>query len=173
MIQKEENEEEEYSYQCENELLLCIYLFEGSDEGKINLTLTNNGKKSWPKHTKLVFDEKSLVKGDEIMLDPQNPGDKKKYEIVFKNLKGFSAGEYKSFLSFNINGKNYGEILTIKVIIKEREKPKNEIEAHLETIKKFRDTFGLSKYDYTDEKTFNILKKYDFDMEKAFKSLFE
>ena len=174
LIQKEENgEEEAYSYQCENKLLLNIFLFEGSDEGVIKLTLANNGKRSWPKNTKLVFDDKSLVKGDEIMLDPQNPGDKKNYEIVFKNLKGFSSGEYKSFLSFNVNGKNYGEILTIKIVIKEKEKPKNEIEEHLETIKEFRDTFGLSKYDYTDEKTFNILKKYDFDMGKAFESLFE
>ena len=74
MIQKEENgEEEEYSYQCENNLILSIYLFEGSDEGKIKLTLANNGKKSWTKKTKLVFDDKALVKGDEIMLDRQNP----------------------------------------------------------------------------------------------------
>ena len=164
--------EEEYSYQCDNTLLLSIYIFEGTDEGKIKLNISNNGNKPWPEQTKLKFDEKSLIKGKEVRLNPQKPGTKESYEIVYPNLKGFKAGEYRSNILFNVNGKNYGEVLTIKVVIKGKEKPKNEFEEHKEKIKDFRDNFGLSEIDYSDEKLYEILKSNDFDYGKTFEALF-
>ena len=117
-IHQKEDGEEEYSYQCENTLLLYIYIFEGTEEAKITLTLSNNGNKPWPRNTKLIFDNNSIIKGDEIILNEQKPGEKNRYEIKFKNLKDFFSGEYRAYLIFNVNGKKYGEILTIIVVIK-------------------------------------------------------
>ena len=87
-------------------------------------------------------------------------------------MKGFYAGEYRSYLLFNVNGKNYGEVLTIKVVIKENQKQKNEFEEYKEKIKEFRDNFGLIENDFPDEKLFDILKSHNFDFGQTFEALF-
>ena len=171
LIQQEE--EGEYSYQCESALLLSVYIFEGTDEAKITLTLSNDGNKPWPRNTKLIFDNNSIIKGDEIKLNEQKPGEKNKYEIKFKNLKDFFSGEYRSFIIFNANGKQYGDVLTTKVVIKEKEKNKNENEnKEMEKVKEFRDNFGLSEDDYDDDKLLEILRANNFDQTQTFEALF-
>ena len=166
--------EGDYSYQCENTLLLSVYIFEGTDKANIKLNISNNGNKPWTKQTKLIFDNKSAIKGEDIILGPLNPGDKGQYEIAFKDLKYFNSGEYRAYLTFNVNGKNYGDILMVKFIIKKKENPeaKDEFEQYKDKVIEFRDNFGLSKEDYPDQKIFEILKAYNYNFEKAFDSLF-
>ena len=108
------------------------------------------------------------------MLDPLIPGDKKQYEIVFKELKFFPAGEYRAYLTFNVNGKNYGDNLMAKVVIKEKEKakPEDEFEQNKDKVIEFRDNFGLSEEEYSDQYLFGILRANDYQFDKAFELLF-
>ena len=64
----------EYSYQCEQNKLLSTYIYEGTDNGKMQLILRNNGKKAWPLGSKLIYDNESMIDGNVIILKPQNPG---------------------------------------------------------------------------------------------------
>ena len=141
-------------------------MFEGTNEAKITLTLSNNGNKPWPRNNNYI------IKGDEIKLNEQKPGEKNKYEIKFKNLKDYLSGEYRAFLIFNVNGKQYGETLTIKVVIKEKEinKNKNEIKEYIEKIEDFRNNFNLGD-EYSDEKLLEILKKNNFSLDRSFLNL--
>ena len=80
-------------------------------------------------------------------------------------------GKYKSFLNFNVNEQNYGEKLTLRIHIKE-EKKDNELNDKKKVIDEFRDTFGLSEEEYSDEKILEKLKENDFNFEKTFDALF-
>ena len=80
-------------------------------------------------------------------------------------------GEYKSYLLFNVNGKNYGEKLTLSINVKEK-KEIEEIEKYRDKIKEFRDQFNLDNEEYNDEKLFEILKQHNFNFEDSFSSLF-
>ena len=42
----------------------------------------------------------------------------------------------------------------------------------MEKVKEFRDSFGLSEDDYTDDKLLEILRENNFDQAKAFEALF-
>ena len=143
-------------------------MFKGTDEVKIKITLINNGNIDWPLETKLIFSNNSPIKGNDIKLNPQKPGEKNEYTIIFNNLKSFSQGEYYSILFFYVNKKLYGEILKIKIVIKEKEKTKNE----LDKIKKFREEYDLDEKHYTDELLLKVLKENNFNLENAFSSLF-
>ena len=143
-------------------------MYKGSDEAQIKIALINNGNIDWPLETKLIFGNNSPIKGNDIKLYPQKPGEKNEYTIIFNNLKSFSQGEYYSILFFYANKKLYGEILKIKIIIKEKEKTKNE----LDKIKKFREEYDLDEKHYTDELLLKVLKENNFNLENAFSSLF-
>ena len=138
------------------------------------MVLRNNGEKAWPKGgTKLIYDKKSVVSGDDIILKPQNPGDIAQYEITLKNLGQFFAGEYSSYLLFYVNGKNYGDKISLKVVIKKKENPKPKQNEDLEKVKEFRNNFGLDENEYSDEKLLEILKKNGFDFIKSFEAMFD
>ena len=119
----------------------------------------------------MKFDESSIIKSDDIILEPQNIQEEKKYIINFKNLEKLTKGEYKSFLWFNINGKNYGDKITILINVKKKEE-NEEMNKYLNKIKEFRDYFNLSEEEYTDEKIFDVLKEHNFEFEESFSSLF-
>ena len=169
---KVNNENKEYSYDCINIISLISYIYEGTEEAKFDIILKNNGKDDWPKGTtKLIFDNNSQFSGDDIVLSPQVPGEEKKYKVVVKDLERNEPGEYKSFLNFNVNEQNYGEKLTLRIHIKE-EKKDNELNDKKKVIDEFRNTFGLSEEEFSDEKMLEKLKENDFNFEKTFDALF-
>ena len=162
-----------YSYDCLNMINLSVFINEGTENAEIKILLKNNGKDKWPEgETKLIFDEASEIKGDDLILEPQDIGEKKMYIANIKNLENMEEGEYKSYLSFNVEGKNYGEKLTLMVIIKKKENEDSLINKYIEKIKEFRDSFNLNEDDYPNEKLLKILQENDFSFEEAFSSLF-
>ena len=100
--------------------------------------MKNNGNEKWPKGTKLIFDESSKIKGDDVILEPQNVGEEKKYEIVLKNMKELKEGQYKAILLFNVDGINHGEKLGLVINIKKKDKNEDDIEKNMDKIKEFR-----------------------------------
>ena len=140
---------------------------DGDSETKISVILKNVGKKTWPKeHCNLVFDYNSNFALNDIQLSPQKCNEIKNYEIFYNNLDQYPAGEYKSILSFEINGERIGEPIEIKIIIKEINND------DLEKLNLFRNNFSLSKSDYSDERLLEALKKHNFNFEDSFSSLF-
>ena len=135
--------------------------------------LKNNGKEAWPKgNAKLLFERNSKLIGDEISLEPQKPGEEKKYYALFKNLGNYPAGEYKSFLSFYVDDKIFGDKLSLRINIKKKDKGNDEINEYIDKIKEFRETFSLSETDFNNETLLEVLKDNDFDFESSFQSLF-
>ena len=160
----------DYSYECINILSLSTYMYKGTKEAKIEMILKNNGNKGWPQDkTKLLFEKKSTIDGDTVELKPQKPGEEEKYNIIFKNLENLETGEYNLFYLFNIDGKNIGEKLVLKINIKEKKEENNEYE---DKIKEFRENFGIET-DFEDEKILELLKENDFNYEKTFDALFQ
>ena len=136
--------------------------------------MKNDGTKSWPiERTKLIFERESCFDGNEIVLDPLKPGEQKKYDIIINNIYDSQPGEYKPFLRFYVDGNSVGEPITLTVIIKKKSGQNNILNQNKKIIKEFRDNFGLSDKEYSDEKLFEILKENNFNFEKSFESLFD
>ena len=105
--------DKEYSYECLNLNSTEKNINEGTNEVKFELILKNNGTKSCPiKATKLKYDKESCFNGNDILLDPQKPDEKKKYDIILEGLGNYQPGEYKPFLWFYIDDNTLGEKLT-------------------------------------------------------------
>ena len=156
----------EYSYECLNAQNLNCYLYEGTKEGKIEILLENNGNNTWPiNNTKLISDEISDLKVDEIILKPQKPKERSRYDIFCKGLISYPPGEYKSKLKFCVNGNKIGEILTIKIIIKSKNEIKDKEKKY---VMEFREVYGLSLDEYSDEVLLEKLKKSNYDYASAF-----
>ena len=163
-----------YSYDCPNILNLTEFIYEGTEKANIKIILKNNGEIKWPKDkTKLIFDETSQIKGDDIILFPQEIGEENSYTAILTNLEDLKDGEYKAFLTFNVGGKNYGEKLTLMIKIKKKENKNELIDKYKDKINEFREFFNLSEEDYTDEKILAALQEHNFSFEDAFSSLFE
>jgi hypothetical protein len=169
---EEREERKEYSYECTNNMNLVVYIYKGTDEAKIDLNLKNNGDNSWPMLSKLVYDKDSIIHGNDIQLQSQDPGEEKNYEVNFKNLRNCPEGEHKAILWFFVNGKPCGEKLTLKIVIRPKEQV-DENEENMDKIKEFRENFGLSEQEYSDEQLLEKLKQADFNFEIAFESLFD
>ena len=170
-FKNEEEGEKKYSFEYVDPLSLVANICEGTNETKINLILKNNGHISWPNNSKLIFDKNSKIIGNEINLQPQNPGEKRNYEIKFNNLNKYPSGEYELFLRFCVNEVLYGDKITLKIKIN----PKNnqdDIAKYIEKIKEFRKHFSLSEENFTNERLLEVLKKNKFDFKGAFQSLF-
>jgi len=162
----------EYSYDCLNKNKLSSYIYEGTDEVKIEIILKNNGKEDWPKDcAKLIFNRASNIEGNDIILEPQKSGEQKIYHAIFKKVSKYHVGEYKSYLLFSVNDETFGEELELTVGIKEN-KNKSEIDKNIDRINEFRENYYLDKDEYPNEKLLEALKKNDFDYEDAFSSLF-
>ena len=178
----EKNEEPkigEYSYDCTNAKYLSVYIYVGIDEAKFDIFLRNNGTKTWAEDSKLIKDVSSPLSTDEISLAKQKPGEEKSYKIVIKDLKNYPAGKYKAIFLFHTNGEVRGEKIIAIVNIKEKDdekndNEKNDNEEYIDEINNFRDEFNLNEGEYpSNEQILDLLKKNNFDFEKAFLALFD
>ena len=170
---KQKEKEKIYSYDCPNMLNLAEYIGEGTDKIDLKIILNNNGNENWPKgKTKLIFDESSPIKGDDINLEPQNIGEEKSYIVKLKNMGKMKMGEYKCFLNFNVEGKNYGEQIIILIGIKKIDEKEKEIKKYIDKINEFRDNFSLSEEEYPNDKILELLKENELDFEVSFSALF-
>lgn len=118
-----ENEEKNYSYECLN-LNEKIFIDEETPNACIKIILKNNNKLSWPKgETKLVFCQDSQLLGveDFIILKPQEYNEIKEYNIIILDSEKYPKGLYNCYLSFEVNGENYGEIIHFQITIKQKE----------------------------------------------------
>ena len=161
-----------YSYECINNSNLTAYIYEKTETAKINVTLKNDGTLDWPENlTKLIFDEKSEIKGEEIILKPQKKGTELNYEIIFNNLEKLTKDEYKSHAKIIVKGEQIGEKLILKIKIKKKEDTNEEMNKNMDVIENFRVENGLDEIEYPNERIFKALKENDFDFEQAFWSL--
>lgn len=109
-----------YSYSCINSKDLISCIDEKTESTKIEIEIENNGTKDWPENNaKLIFDQKSQIKGENAILKSQKCNEKNKYEIEFHNLSKYKEGVYESYAYININGWCGTEII-LKIIIKKR-----------------------------------------------------
>ena len=162
-----------YSYELTNNINLTGYIYEETETAKITITLKNDGTLDWPeKTTKLIFDNKSEVKGKEMTLKPQGIGKEEKYDIIINNLAKLKEGEYKSLAKIIINGEQIGEKLNLKIKIKKKEDPNEEMNRHMEEIDCLRTEYDLDETDFPNERLFKALKENDYDNEQAFASLY-
>ena len=150
---------------CVNRNNLISFITKGTENTAIEITLINNGKVDWLPNIKLVFDNNSQIKADDITLNPQKCKEEQTYKINFNNLSNLNIGKYECFLWFNINGENFGD--KIKLMIKVYENDNSNL------VDIFRESFSLSKKDFSDEQLIKALKHADNDIELAFSYLFE
>ena len=161
-----------YSYDCLNKNKLSNYIYEGTDEAKIEIVLKNKGEEDWPINcTKLIFDKASKITGDEIVLKPQKSDEQNKYNVIFKKVSKYRVGEYKSYLLFCVNDEAFGEKLELTVGIKENKK-NSDIDENIDKINEFRLNYDLDKDDYSNAKILEALKKNNFEYDAAFSSFF-
>ena len=162
-----------YSYECSNLMYLQQTIYIGTDKAEIPVIMKNDGNITWPKNkTKLVFDKNSKIKGENVELGPLVNGEKQKYIVIIDNLSTLGEGIYDANVWFNVNDKNYGKMLNLRIEIKKMEE--DPIKKNMETIEKFRAQFYLdNKDDFPDEVLYENLYKNDFDFEKTFGKMFE
>ena len=162
-------EEETYSFECPNKNLY-VKGMKGIDQLYVDLTIRNNGKLDWPKGNIFLKNdkEKSLILADEIKIISLKTGWITEERIFFKYLKNILPGIYYSYINLNINGKNYGEPIKIKVEILENEEEKkiNNL------INKMRKDYQLPEKEVSDEELKKVLIKNNFDISGAFESLY-
>ena len=155
-----------YSYECINKDKLVLNIKEGMEEGEIRIGLKNNGNITWKKDTKLKMVDPSDIKIDDISLNQQEPNEVEKYTIVFKQLNNLSIKEYITRLVFCSEGKNYGEIIILKINVL------NEDDYNQKKVDEFRESFNLPEKDYSNEDILTALKDNYFIFESTITSLF-
>ena len=165
-------ENSDYSFDCTNAMYLTLYIYEGTEQEKLEVILKNNGNKTWPKNTKFKIIEPTDFNLDDIILSQQKPNEEKSYYIRFNNLKNYKVGEYQTNFAFCCDEKIYGETLMARVKIKEINNSNKDIEDNIDKINEFRETFNLSEYEYPNDKILTILQENNFNYEDAFGSLF-
>lgn len=112
---------EEVSYECLNKSQLILDIYEGTGRGDIEIILKNNGKNTWLNgRTKLSFENESKIKGDDIILKQQKPGEIGKYKIILKVQESSPPGQYHSYLGFYVGENQVGETLNITINIKKK-----------------------------------------------------
>ena len=112
-------------FECINENSLQTTIVEGTNQAEIIIKLKNISQQTCMKgNAKLVFKSSNFGNNADIILNTQNPGEIKKYRIVFNNLSGYPEGDYKSILVFNINGQYIGNPIKLNVVIKDSNKVK-------------------------------------------------
>ena len=163
----------EYRYECININNLNGSIVKGTDDLKIGIILKNTGNIIWPVgKAKLQFDINSPIRGKEIILFPQKPGEQKTYNMNFCDLKTFDAGQYTSYILINIDDKYIGGKIKIIITIKPDSNEVKEINENIDKIKEFRKAYGLIKFFYPDEKVWEALKKNNFSFDETFESFF-
>ena len=161
-----------YDYECLNLMSLQQVIYEGTESVEFELLLKNNGFSDWPPNqTKLIFDSKSQLKGKSVMLKSLGKNEQQKCIVKINDLEKLKEGEYDAFVSFNVNGVNYGNLLKLKVVIKKKEI--DPIEEHKEEIENFRKEFNLDENEFSDKKLYDVLVENNFEPEKAFLQIIE
>ena len=162
-------EEKNFSFECLNKNLY-VKGMKGIDQLYVDLTIRNNGKLDWPKGNIFLKNdkEKSLILADEIKIISLKTGWITEERIFFKYLKNILPGIYYSYINLNINGKNYGEPIKIKVEILENEEEKKMNNL----INKMRKDYQLPEKEVSDEELKKVLIKNNFDISGAFESLY-
>ena len=162
----------DYSLEIINKNDLNRSITEGEENIKIELIIKNNGTKEWPENAaRLVFNDDKNITYKPIVLRPQKPEEQQKYKINIEDLNIYPPGKYEAGMNFEINGKQYGDEIDINITINEKQKSDDDDKA--EIIQKFRDTYGLDVQDYPDKILLDKLKKYNFNLHKAFSALFD
>ena len=134
-------EKDKYSFKCTNQNeLQNIIVLEKSKNLNMEITIENNGKNKWPSNkTKLVFNKDSNLIGEDIILHPQNPGERKNYQINIFELETYPYSIYAFELIFKVDEKQYGEKINFNIEIINKEKKEE-----LEKIEEFRKEYTLS-----------------------------
>ena len=172
-LEKERLSKYVYSYECPNIMYLQQVIYVGTNTSNFTVIMKNNGKLDWPKNkTKLVFDKDSRIKGKDVELHPLKIDEEKNYTVVIEGLSHLVEGVYNANVWFNVNNKNYGKMLNLRVeIIKKKEDP---IKKYMKQIEDFRAQFELfDKNEWPDERLYELLLENDFDPEKTFAKIFE
>ena len=172
-LEKERLSKYVYSYECPNIMYLQQVIYVGTNTSNFTVIMKNNGKLDWPKNkTKLVFDKDSRIKGKDVELHPLKIDEEKNYTVVIEGLSHLVEGVYNGNVWFNVNNKNYGKMLNLRVeIIKKKEDP---IKKYMKQIEDFRAQFELfDKNEWPDERLYELLLENDFDPEKTFAKIFE
>ena len=159
-----------YTYECKNILNLNHIIYIGTESAEIPITLKNTGLHKWPPNTLLVFDPNSELKGKNVPLSTLNKDEEQEVIVKIENLGNLKEGIYNGIIHFNVNRKNFGNELKLRLTIKKKEV--NPIEKYRDKIYEFRSLFDLREEDHDDEKLFNLLIENDFNNEKAFEQLF-
>ena len=146
------------------------YLYEFTNNAIIEPIFKNNGKRQWPKNTKLIYDNNSFITGNpnSIILKQEMHGEQTKYTINtinFSNLENSPPGEYFSYLCFSVNGMIIGEKLNLRINIRKN------LDKYIKCIKEINEfwkDFSLNKVDDSDEKILEVLSKWSFFLSKSF-----
>ena len=154
-----------------NKKNLKANIYEGDEEAKIEIILKNNGNEIWPEDAKLVFDRDSFFSTNEVKLNPQKPGVKAKYHIIFKNLGKYPPKEYKSYLWFYANNEILIGNLTLIIKIEKKKQYNKKDQNLIDKVNEFREIYVLDDKNYTDTFLFQILVKYEFNYGKAFENI--
>ena len=159
-----------YSYECQNLMYLQQVIYVGTKFVEFKLTLKNTGIHDWPPNkTKLVFDQNYQIKGKNIELNSLAKNEVKEYNVRIDGLENLPAGEYETGVYFNVNSVNMGNMMKLKITIKNKEK--DPVLEYLDEIKKFREEFNLNEEEFPDNKIYELLSENDFNFEKAFMQL--
>ena len=161
---EDEDEEKMYSYELLSEskkdLEKNIVEFE-EEEICFEFKIKNNGDIPWPENAKLIIDNNNDQKISDIELNDLKINQVQNIKINL-NVENVEKGEKNYIFNFNVNGKNYGEPITLKLNVEENEK-----------IQQFREMFSLAKEDYSDRVLYDKLKEANFNMEEAFGNIFD
>lgn len=166
-------------------------ILQGTEKANIDIIVRNNSNFKYPKDSFLICDNKnSLLLCEKVELNELNPKEQQKVSILFKNLKLISKGKYKCFVKLMINNKKYNSTFELTVDVLENylkndyQGPSffnnNQMQNNLidinttdQMVNNFKIQFGLYNSDLiTDEKITNVLRKNNFDFNKAFEDLF-
>ena len=94
-----------------------------------------------------------------------------------EDLHVYPVGKYEAEMIFLVDGKKYGDEIDLNITIEKKEgkidDDSNAAKVHAAKVQSFRDTYGLSREDYPDEKLLELLQKHNYDFAKAFYALFD
>lgn len=184
------DDDQSYSIECLTKRL-NIEIMQGTEKANIDIIVRNNSNFKYPKDSFLICDNKnSLLLCEKVELNELNPKEQQKVSIVFNNLKFISKGKYKCFIKLMINNKKYNSTFELTIDVLENylkndyQAPSflnnNQMQNNLvdfstteQMVNNFKIQFQLYNNDIiSDEKIENVLRKNNFDFNKAFEDLF-
>jgi hypothetical protein len=185
-----DEEDQTYSIECLSSRLNTEIL-QGTEKANIDIIVRNNSNTKYPKDSFLICDIKnSLLLCEKVELNELNPKEQQKVSIIFNNLKFISKGKYKCFIKLMINNKKYNSTLELTVDVLDNHLKNdyqgpsslknNQMQNNLidfstteQMVNNFKIQFDLYNNDLiSDERIASVLRKNNFDFNKAFEDLF-